>query len=78
MTQTMKLPKIVVRTARPADFESIIQMCQAVYPESPPWRIDQLESHLKVFPEGQFVAVEEDTQRVMGMASSLIIHWDDY
>lgn len=73
----MKWPEgVAVRQTRPEDFPGIIEVCQAVYPESKPWRLEQLESHLRVFPEGQLVAVAED--RVVGVASSLVIRWDDY
>jgi ribosomal protein S18 acetylase RimI-like enzyme len=36
------------------------------------WRPEELESHLRVFPEGQFVAVEPD-DTVVGSASTLIV-----
>ena len=72
------LPKIITRCTQPRDFAGITEMCLAVYPETRPWRKEQLASHLRVFPEGQFVAVEEDTQRVVGMAASLVLRWDDY
>ena len=36
-----------------------------------------LARHLTIFPEGQLVAVDESS-RVLGSASSLIIDWDDY
>ncbi|NQU09425.1 GNAT family N-acetyltransferase, partial [bacterium] len=71
-------PKSIVRTTRPEDFDGIIEMCREVYPDAPPWRLHQLESHVRMFPEGQFVAIETDTGRVVGMASSLIIKWDHY
>ncbi len=69
---------IIVRNTRPEDFAGIIEMTRQVYPDSIPWSETQLASHLNVFPEGQFVAVESDTERVVGMAASLIILWDDY
>lgn len=71
-------PEVVVRNTRPEDFEQIIEMTRAVYHASPSWSAAQLISHLEVFPEGQFVAVEEGTERVLGMAASLIVSWDDY
>ncbi len=37
-----------------------------------------MASHLEIFPEGQFVAVAPETGRVVGMAASLIVCWDDY
>lgn len=70
--------EIIVRHTRPEDFEGIADVCREVYPTSPPWNATQLGSHLSVFPEGQFVAVESATNRVVGMASSLIVLWDDY
>ncbi len=69
---------IIVRNTRPEDFAAIMELCGEVYPGAPPWTPVQLESHLRVFPEGQFVAVDLTTQRVVGMASSLIVRWDDY
>jgi GNAT superfamily N-acetyltransferase len=68
----------VVRNTRREDFPGIMEMSGEVYPHSPSWSEPQLESHLTIFPEGQFVAVEESTGRVIGMAASLIILWDDY
>jgi GNAT superfamily N-acetyltransferase len=73
-----RAPNILVRNTRPDDFEAIIDVSREVYPASPPWSKEQLSSHLRVFPEGQFVAVEEDCRRVVGMAASLIVWWDDY
>ena len=56
----------------------MIDLCRRVYPESPPWKVEQLESHLAVFPEGQFVVVERKSGRIVGMAASLVVRWDDY
>jgi GNAT superfamily N-acetyltransferase len=71
-------PEVIVRNTRPEDFPQIIEMTREVYHESPSWTVEQLTSHLAVFPEGQFVASEEETGRVVGMAASLIVLWDDY
>jgi GNAT superfamily N-acetyltransferase len=75
---TSPLAPIYVRTTQKEDFPGIIRLSMAVYPGSPPWRLEQLSSHLHVFPEGQLVAVEKGTERVVGMAASLIVFWDDY
>ncbi|MEW6248172.1 MAG: GNAT family N-acetyltransferase [Nitrospirota bacterium] len=69
---------IAVRTTQPADIPQIIELSKLVYPLGPPWTAAQLTSHLRVFPEGQLVAVEAGTDEVVGMAASLIILWDDY
>lgn len=69
---------ILVRPTRPEDFPGIIALSRRVYPESPSWTVDQLESHLQVFPEGQLVALDSSSGEVVGMAASLIVLWDDY
>ena len=71
-------PQIDVRLTAPEDFPGIAELSRAVYPDNPPWNVGQLTSHLRVFPEGQFVAIERGTGRVAGMAASLIVLWDDY
>lgn len=72
------MPAVEVRQTRHEDFPGIIALSQAVYSGQTPWREEQLACHLKHFPTGQLVAVETQTQRVVGMAASLIILWDDY
>lgn len=72
------IESIYVRNTRPEDFAGIVELTRAVYPESPPWSETQLASHLRVFPEGQFVALDRETDNVVGMAASLIVYWDDY
>jgi GNAT superfamily N-acetyltransferase len=68
--------RINIRQTRPEDFEGIIELTRRVYPGSPPWSPEQLASHLTVFPDGQLVALVEEA--IVGMASSLIVLWDDY
>lgn len=70
--------KIIVRNTRPEDFPGIAELSRQVYRDSPPWNDALLSSHLQVFPEGQVVAVEVETRRIVGMAASLIVLWDDY
>ena len=69
---------VTVRQTRPDDFDGIIELCQRVYPTSNAWKHEQLASHLNVFPEGQIVAIAPETNRVVGMAASLIVLWEDY
>lgn len=67
-----------IRPAGADDIPELIRVCQEVYPTTPPWKHEQLESHQAVFPEGQLVAVDPETQSILGMAASLIVRWDDY
>lgn len=69
---------VIVRTTRAEDFPSVVEMTRIVYPTSQPWTEAQLASHVRVFPEGQFVAIESASGRVVGAAASLIVLWDDY
>jgi GNAT superfamily N-acetyltransferase len=75
---TKQLENLVVCNTRPEHFSEIIEISRKVYFEGPPWSEEQLKSHLRVFPEGQFVVVDEAGGRVVGMAACLIILWDDY
>jgi GNAT superfamily N-acetyltransferase len=63
---------------RPADFAGVRALCAQVYPSTPSWSEAQLASHLRVFPEGQFVALIRETGELVGMASSLVVRWEDY
>jgi GNAT superfamily N-acetyltransferase len=73
--------RVRVRQTRREDFPGIIALCRHVYPGNVPYDETMLASHLEAFPEGQLTAVEEladGEERVVGMAASLIINWDDY
>ena len=70
--------RISVRNTQPPEFDRIAELCRRVYPEDTPWTAEQLASHLRVFPEGQFVAVDRQEDRVVGMCASLIVLWDRY
>jgi ribosomal protein S18 acetylase RimI-like enzyme len=77
----MKDESVVVRPMTEEDFAGIQAMCLAIYPDSPCWSDEQLASHIAVFPEGQFVAIDRHApagQQVVGMAASLVVLWDDY
>ncbi len=69
---------IRTRRTRRSDFPGIIELTKRVYPESKPWSETQLSSHLDVFPQGQLVAEDTETGEIVGMASSLIVFWEDY
>lgn len=69
---------VVVRNTAPRDFDGIADLCLRTYPDTPPWNAAQLSSHLRLFPEGQFVAVYGPEQKVVGMCASLIVDWEDY
>lgn len=59
-------------------FADIQELCRKVYPFSKPWSIAQLEAHNSYFPDGQLIVIEKTSRRIIGLAFSLIISWDDY
>ncbi|MEX1016777.1 MAG: GNAT family N-acetyltransferase [Phycisphaeraceae bacterium] len=71
---------VTVRNTRPEDVDHIVAMSRLVYgsKRQQRWLPHELLSHLRIFPEGQLVAIESRTGEVVGMAASLIVQWDEY
>ncbi len=67
---------LVVRNTRPHEIQKIVDLQKESFPYLARygniWHPEELESHLSIFPEGQFVAVEPDGT-VVGSASTLIV-----
>ncbi|MGO4542120.1 GNAT family N-acetyltransferase [Paenibacillus sp. 2TAB19] len=68
--------KIIIRNIEREDFDKIIALQNICFPNMSPWKLDQLESHVRTFPEGQ-MCVELDGD-IIGSCSSLIVNFDDY
>lgn len=66
-----------VRQMKPEDVPGVVDLHSRVFPDMLSWSAGELAHHLTVFAEGQLVALDE-TGRILGSASSLIIDWDDY
>ena len=69
-------PTPYVRHMQADDLARVKEIQDSVYPGIGGWRMEQLESQLRVFPQGQLVACID--KRVVGAASSLIVKWDSY
>jgi ribosomal protein S18 acetylase RimI-like enzyme len=69
---------VLVRHTRRDDILEIVELSRICYPHDAPWTEQQLQAHMRRFPEGQFVAVDRASGRVVGMAAALIVAWDDY
>ncbi len=68
--------KVVLRNLRIEDFDDLITLYNRCFPGMKPWRRDQIESQLAIFPEGQFVIEYEG--RLIASCTSLVVDWDDY
>ena len=70
-------PSISIRQMTLEDVPALVEMQNRIFPGMPTWTPEELIHHMEVFPEGQLVAVDE-SGKLLGSASSLIIDWDDY
>jgi predicted amidohydrolase/ribosomal protein S18 acetylase RimI-like enzyme len=68
--------RIILRNIRFEDIGEIIELSKACFPNMEPWQKDQLESHLHIFPEGQF-CIDYDG-KIIGSCSSMIVDFDEY
>ena len=67
---------LIVRNTQPGDVAKIVDLQKESFPYLARygniWRPEELQSHLRIFPQGQFVAAEPDGT-VVGSASTLIV-----
>jgi GNAT superfamily N-acetyltransferase len=69
-------PSVLVRKARLADVPELLRISHAIYGDRGSWKAPELRLHQEVFPDGQFVAEEVGTGRIVGMAISLVVSAD--
>ena len=76
---TQNLPQVMIRNTLPADIPKVVGLQKESFPflarYGNIWHPEELQSHLRIFPQGQFVAVEPDGTLV-GSASTLIVSLD--
>ncbi len=68
--------RLEIRQMERKDIDEIIRLQSICFPGMEPWKREHLESHLDIFPEGQFCA--ELNGEIIGSCSSLIINFDEY
>lgn len=68
--------RVVIRNISPEHFAGIGEIASLNYPDITPWNDEYLQAHLDVFPQGQFVAIEQGSGLVVGVCSGLVIDWD--
>ncbi len=67
-----------IRLVDPSEYESIIEICRLVYPTETPYTIEELDDHRRVFPQGQFVAVETTRNSLAGVHFTLRLRMLDF
>ncbi len=69
---------VIIRNMTFEDIPKVVELQKAAFPlmaaEGVYWKPHHLEAHLKIFPEGQFVAAYKD--RIIGSCSSLIVEFN--
>lgn len=76
-TEIIKLEKkLIVRVIEQKDLPEILELQKICFPDLRPWSIEQLQSHLEIFPEGQICATYDDV--IIGSSASLILNYDEY
>ena len=68
--------EIILRRLRREDYEAVKEMQLACFPGMLPWTVEQFESQLKLFPEGQICL--EHQGRIVASSCSLIVDFDFY
>lgn len=71
-----------LRLMSEGDYAQISTICEMVYPTERPYTDEELAAHHRVFPDGQFVVIHEETGEVAGAHFTLLIqlvhfHLDD-
>ncbi|HMN39265.1 MAG TPA: GNAT family N-acetyltransferase [Phycisphaerales bacterium] len=65
-----------LRRLRASDYPAVVELQHRCFPGMIPWSREQIESQLKLFPEGQIVLVAG--KKIIGSSSSLIVSFDHY
>ncbi|HUU47568.1 MAG TPA: GNAT family N-acetyltransferase [Nitrosopumilaceae archaeon] len=78
MSNQTRKSHVIIRSMETRDFPQIVELQKMSFPQMAAeglyWKPYQLESHQKVFPQGQFIA--EYHGKIVGSCSSLIITMD--
>lgn len=67
-----------IRLVEPSDYPAIVDICQRVYPTEQAYTPQELEDHREVFPQGQFLAYEVNTNEVAGVHFTLRLCMVDF
>lgn len=70
--------RIVVIPSSPKYAEQMVELMCATYnclPEET-FSVEQFRTHMQIFPEGQFIALDVDNDRVVGLTASMRVDFN--
>ncbi len=72
------MEKVSITTLQPKHYKELLEAMKAAYPNwsGSYWQRGTIEQLLKIFPEGQYVALVDD--KVVGCALSIIVDYDKF
>jgi ribosomal protein S18 acetylase RimI-like enzyme len=68
--------RMLLRPLQLADYDALVALGERCFPGMKPWSMEQIESQLQRFPEGQ-VVIEYDG-RLVASSSSLVVNFSEY
>ena len=70
--------RIVVVPSQPRHVNQMVELMSAAYnvPVEETYSPDQFRSQIRIFPEGQFVAIDQATGRVVGLTISMRLSYN--
>jgi GNAT superfamily N-acetyltransferase len=71
-------PNYQIRHVEPSQFDDIIALCRLVYPTETPYTREELDNHRRVFPQGQFAAVDVTSNELAGVHFTLRLRMLDF
>jgi predicted amidohydrolase/ribosomal protein S18 acetylase RimI-like enzyme len=74
--KTLVEKQMVLRGLTIEDFDELVALGERCFPGMKPWKMEQIESQLKLFPEGQAVLVYDG--RIVATSSSLVVEFAEY
>lgn len=68
--------KIKVRLLAESDYRGIVELQLKCFPKMKPWSLEQFQSLINIFPEGQVCIIFND--QIIASSSCLILNFDEY
>ena len=68
--------RIKIRKLRKTDYNDVVSLQKQCFPDMKPWKKEQFESLINIFPDGQFCITHN--KKIIASSCSLMLHMDEY